>query len=204
MVYFLPNHLIYKIVLINNILSLHKRFVEPGSTVNEFDKICEVQSDKASVEISSRFAGKVVKLHHGLNDIAKVGSPLVDIETEDDEDVLNHVLDDVVSEDTPEPAADSLHDINQQQEQQMLKDRSTENRGGSALATPAVRRLAREKGIDISEVVGTGKDGRVLKEDVLSFGTVQEKGKTIYFQSRILTIILNFYIIIRTSCCRSK
>lgn len=128
----------------------------------EFDKICEVQSDKASVEISSRFAGKVLKLHHGLNDIAKVGSPLVDIETEDDD-----------TEVVPETPASV------QKADPVVKETaidSIKSDGTSVFATPAVRALAREKGIDITSVVGTGKDGRVLKEDVLLFGTVDKKG----------------------------
>jgi 2-oxoisovalerate dehydrogenase E2 component (dihydrolipoyl transacylase) len=113
-----------------------------------------------------------VKLHHGLNDIAKVGSPLVDIETEDDEDVLNKVLDDISDvTSTPEASTSAaLHD--DQQKEVIQHDRAD---GSAVLAAPAVRRLAREKGIDISEVAGTGKDGRVLKEDVLSFGSVPEK-----------------------------
>lgn len=137
-------------------------FVEPGSTVAEFDKICEVQSDKASVEISSRFAGKVLKLHHGLNDIAKVGSPLVDIETEDD--------DAEVVPDTPVfvPKPDHVA-------VETVSDNIKSN-GLSVLATPAVRALAREKGIDLFDIVGTGKNGRILKEDVLQFETVNEKG----------------------------
>ncbi|KAF1797434.1 2-oxoacid dehydrogenases acyltransferase-domain-containing protein [Mucor lusitanicus] len=138
-------------------------FVEPGSTVAEFDKICEVQSDKASVEISSRYAGKILKLHHGLNDIAKVGSPLVDIETDEDDD---HVA--------AAPQADEfVPDVAVQQPAKEEKagnvDRSENS--GSVLATPAVRKLAKDKGIEISSVTGTGKDGRVLKEDILNFGS---------------------------------
>ncbi|KAK4516267.1 uncharacterized protein ATC70_011237 [Mucor velutinosus] len=142
-------------------------FVEPGSTVAEFDKICEVQSDKASVEISSRYAGKILKLHHGLNDIAKVGSPLVDIETDEGDDQVA----------AAPQAAESVPDVAIQQpaqEEAGFMNRSDNNAStssGSVLATPAVRKLAKDKGIEISSVTGTGKDGRVLKEDILNFGS---------------------------------
>lgn len=55
--------------------------VKDGETVKSFDKICEVQSDKATVEITSRFDGKIVKLHHAEGSIVKVGSALLDIDT---------------------------------------------------------------------------------------------------------------------------
>lgn len=119
------------------------------------------------MEISSRFAGKILKLHHGLNDIAKVGAPLVDIETDDD--------DEDSTETVKEPVAEKKQQV---QKEESTKKESSGHRSesnGSALATPAVRKLAKEKGIDLASVVGTGKDGRVLKEDVLSFGTVSEK-----------------------------
>ena len=48
----------------------------------QFESICEVQSDKASVTITSRFDGVIRKLHYEVDDIAKVGTPLVDIEVE--------------------------------------------------------------------------------------------------------------------------
>lgn len=142
------------------------RFVEPGSTVAEFDRICEVQSDKASVEISSRFTGKIIKLHYNVNDIAKVGSPLVDIETEDEDHSTE-----VVREQQPT----EQHNVEPvETPKQMLKEDH-----GSVLATPAVRKLAKEKNIDLASIVGSGKDGRILKEDILAFGEpVQEtKGK---------------------------
>lgn len=101
-----------------------------------------------------------MKLHHGLNDIAKVGAPLVDIETEDDNE---------------EAQAETVADTPQEQPQQQAESVAHTSDGGSVLATPAVRHLAKEKGVDINNVVGTGKVGRVLKSDILSFG--QEKGK---------------------------
>lgn len=56
--------------------------MKEGDRVSQFDSICEVQSDKASVTITSRYDGVIRKLHYDVDSIAFVGKPLVDIETD--------------------------------------------------------------------------------------------------------------------------
>lgn len=131
-------------------------FVKEGDTVNEFDKICEVQSDKANVEITSRYSGKIESLCYGVGDLARVGKPLVQIRTSeageegnDEQEISNadHELVDDIQTDMP-----------------VLSFAPT---GGKPLLTPAVRRLIKENNLDPTRIVGSGRDGRILKEDVL-------------------------------------
>lgn len=56
--------------------------MKEGDKVSQFDSICEVQSDKASVTITSRYDGVIKKLYYDVDTTALVGKPLVDIETE--------------------------------------------------------------------------------------------------------------------------
>ncbi|XP_066299021.1 lipoamide acyltransferase component of branched-chain alpha-keto acid dehydrogenase complex, mitochondrial-like [Branchiostoma lanceolatum] len=136
-------------------VSVKEWYVQVGDKVAQFDSICEVQSDKASVTITSRYDGIVRKLHYEVEDIAAVGNPLVDIETagEGDDSAQSEVTSDTSSSD---------EDSDQKHMHQQVK-------GQKVMATPAVRRLAMENKLDLSEVLGTGKDGRILKEDVLNF-----------------------------------
>ncbi len=53
-------------------VELMKWFVKEGDVIKSFDRICEVQSDKATVEVTSRYTGKIRKIHHKEGDIVKV------------------------------------------------------------------------------------------------------------------------------------
>jgi 2-oxoisovalerate dehydrogenase E2 component (dihydrolipoyl transacylase) len=157
-------------------------FVEPEARVEEFDKICEVQSDKASVEITTRFTGVIKKLHYESGEMAIVGKPLVDIDVQEDvqeEEVLES------PKTTPSPKTQEAETIlkssddsvSEEETSRLNQDLDNADQGSqmqekgthAALATPAVRHLIKELGVNISDVTGTGRDGRVLKEDVYKF-----------------------------------
>jgi 2-oxoisovalerate dehydrogenase E2 component (dihydrolipoyl transacylase) len=135
-------------------------FVKEGDMVEEFTKICEVQSDKAAVEISSRYEGKILKLYHEVGAVAKVGTPLVDIDV---------VGEDVKEEEAvkPVPVAKSVESPKENPSQPSSVDAIEDK--SAVFATPAVRRIAREHKVDISHVKGTGPQSRVLKGDILAF-----------------------------------
>ncbi|RVE42026.1 hypothetical protein evm_013330 [Chilo suppressalis] len=124
-------------------------FVKVGDKVQQFDNICEVQSDKAAVTISSRYDGVITKLYHEVDQIALVGKPLVDIEIEGsaDEDTAQSIKSEESSSNPPKTET-----------KQRVK----------VLTTPAVRRIASQFQVDLSTIRATGKNGRVMKEDVLS------------------------------------
>lgn len=127
-------------------------FVKPGDIVEQFDNLCEVQSDKASVTITSRFDGKIMKLHYKVDDVALVGNALIDFDVDDDggsDDTSSSDSDKEVIEEPPH------HSVLTEEPK--------------VLCLPSVRKMAKENKINLSEVRGTGRQGRVLKGDVLEF-----------------------------------
>ncbi|KAL8387634.1 hypothetical protein RB595_009777 [Gaeumannomyces hyphopodioides] len=168
-------------------------FVEPGARVEEFSPLCEVQSDKASVEITSRFTGVVKKLHYDAGEMAKVGKPFVDIDIQgearpEDLDALTPAE---VGQDAPQEARDGqtapaapVPGTPTTVAPDMI-GRPAAVAGGApekpkgkcaGLATPAVRHLCKELKVDLSSVDGTGRDGRVLKEDIYKFVQSRDSG----------------------------
>jgi len=137
-------------------------FVEAGDSVEQFDKLCEVQSDKATVEITSPFVGRITSLEYATGDVAKVGKPLL----------YWTVPGGAAAVETPALAAAATSAVGITAASRATAAAS--NGGGSGdsgrrvLATPATRAIAKEHGIDLSLVTGTGRDDRVTKEDVLA------------------------------------
>lgn len=132
-----------------------KWFVQEGDEIKEDDVLCEVQNDKAVVEIPSPVEGKVLKIHVQEGEVAVVGDPLISIDAEGYED------------DTPEAEPEQPSKEPAQEEKTEARAETIEDAVDRiVIAMPSVRKYAREKGVDIRLVQGTGKNGRILKEDI--------------------------------------
>ena len=118
--------------------------VEEGDKVSEDEPLVEVITDKATVEIPSPFAGDVTRIHVRAGEIVPVGTVLVTIGGSDGEAPAEPEK--VTVTEVTEPAA--------------------EPGAGGVKATPPVRQLARSLGVDLSSVVGSGPEGRILRQDV--------------------------------------
>jgi 2-oxoisovalerate dehydrogenase E2 component (dihydrolipoyl transacylase) len=159
--------------------------------VQSFDALCEVQSDKASVEITSPFDGVVKQLLVQEGEIAKVGAGLCLIEVEqDDESNDPRASPDASPMPTPEGRQDPAVSVEKRGEGNADAEVSVPRTGNKhpldpantastpfapsrsdhALATPSVRHFARQQGIDIVALApGSGRDGRIEKKDVEAF-----------------------------------
>ncbi|XP_057421296.1 lipoamide acyltransferase component of branched-chain alpha-keto acid dehydrogenase complex, mitochondrial [Lotus japonicus] len=151
---------------------LLKWYVQEGDSIDEFQPVCEVQSDKATIEITSRYKGKVSNILYVPGDIVKVGETLLKILLVDEPACASVNFGD--SENAKSPDSDQIL-VNESvifgnlENVKSLDSDPEKQKQTGVLSTPAVRSLAKQHGIDINDVRGTGKDGRVLKEDVLNF-----------------------------------
>lgn len=161
----------------------YRRFVAVGDKIQQFDKVCEVQSDKANVEITSRYDGTIRELRYEVGQLAQVGQPLMVIELESEDGSPSAAAkSDPDAVPTNSEAATSLHtstplaggtatDLNLSSQTQLTfninDNANNESTGKRVLTSPAVRHMAREHQINLSNIVGTGPQGRVLKEDLL-------------------------------------
>jgi pyruvate dehydrogenase E2 component (dihydrolipoamide acetyltransferase) len=139
--------------------------VKEGERLEEDQPMVEVMTDKATVEISSPVAGTVSRCFGEAGDPVKVGGVLVLIDTGGEEPPAEEApVSPTVSMPVSAPSAPV----------EPVPQRS----GDPTLATPAIRRLAREMEVDLSQVPGTGPGGRVSRDDLERFRKkpVAEKG----------------------------
>jgi 2-oxoisovalerate dehydrogenase E2 component (dihydrolipoyl transacylase) len=136
-----------------------KWLVTEGENIIEDQAVVEVMTDKALVEIPAKYSGVVTKLYYAEGNIAKVHSPLFSMRpSNDNSEQLDLSAPTVTIEAIGVKSANtSINDTSSIDEK--IKT-------SKALASPAVRRLARELEVDISKVAGSGDKGRVLKHDL--------------------------------------
>ena len=155
--------------------------VAEGDEIEEDQAVVEVMTDKAVVEIPAKNAGTVHRLYYAQGDIAKVHSALFALEVAGEVTTTSGTNDDSPSANNNASSVASQSSVNtqtngsSQQSAQIAPSKFSDGEyeppiaiEGKVLASPAVRRVAREKNIDLSSVEGSGKKGRILKSDVLN------------------------------------
>lgn len=152
--------------------TIEKWLVSPGDTVEEYDPICEVISDKVTAEVPSVFAGTIKELIAQEGDTIEVGGVICTIETEggsassetptvdkkEDVESVAAPTKEAAVEEKSEGASEETKHVTQQVEK-------PEN----ARISPVVMRLASENNVDLNQVSGTGFEGRITKKDILKF-----------------------------------
>ena len=179
-------------------VELMRWFVEEGQMIQEFDPVCEVQSDKATVEITSRYEGQVSKLRYEIGNVIKVGTPILWIHESDqqDEEEQEPLIVSLSTEATTKTASSSTSSSSSQDGSSDIQLRTssasidvdvariqrvadnpstnfadtphTNTSSKKVLTSPAVRKLAKENSIDLCSITGSGPAGRICKGDVLA------------------------------------
>ncbi|WP_114165442.1 dihydrolipoamide acetyltransferase family protein [Exiguobacterium sp. TNDT2] len=143
-----------------------KWFVKAGDTVKEDDILLEVQNDKAVVEIPAPVDGTVKDVKVSEGTVAVVGDVLITFDIEGDAPAGEEEAapEQPKAEEEPEGTIEKAVEADKPRDVQLHKSERV-------IAMPSIRKYAREKGVDIREVQGSGDNGRVLKEDIDAFAS---------------------------------
>jgi 2-oxoisovalerate dehydrogenase E2 component (dihydrolipoyl transacylase) len=161
--------------------------VAAGDAITLNQPIVEVETAKAVVEIPAPYAGTVVKLHAGEGDSLEVGAPLISVDTGGGSGGLKPSPPEDRGAATETPAATRAEQelqatlVGPGERQQARRRRVAGHPRGAdgpaaapapapaqqrPKATPPVRRYAKDRGVDLAALVGTGRDGRITRGDV--------------------------------------
>jgi 2-oxoisovalerate dehydrogenase E2 component (dihydrolipoyl transacylase) len=132
--------------------TITKWLVSPGDAVNKYDPIAEVMTDKVNAEVPSSFTGVIKELVANEGDTLAVGEVICTIEVEGGGSA---------------EAAPSEEKKEEKQEETATQAAKADA-PNKARYSPAVLKLSQEHGIDLSQVQGTGKGGRITRKDILA------------------------------------
>lgn len=145
--------------------------VKPGDKVEKYDPLAEVISDKVSTEIPSNLDGTVKELLIELDEDVEIGTKIMSIEVEGD--ATSSEFEETVQADETEEKVIEEKPVTVVAEEN--KEKSKEK--GGPRFSPAVMRIAQENNIDLADVTGTGKDGRITRKDVQNYEPTKKAGK---------------------------
>ena len=138
---------------------------KPGDHVDKYEPIVEINTDKVDVELPSPVTGTVTELLVEEGAVVEVGAPLA---------IIEEVVGEIPAE-TPSPAP--KQEAAKPKTEAPRRERAPAKRGepASRRATPRVRKLAEELGVDLAQVQGSGAGGRIIEDDVRAFAEGREK-----------------------------
>lgn len=141
--------------------------VEEGDEIEEDDVLCEVETDKAVTDVPSPCPGTIKERSASEGDIVDVGTVIVTIETENPpQQQVSGEVEAEAEEAEEAEAEEAIQEIEEEEETEEGEVEVEEVSEGRVFAAPRTRRYAREEGVDLSDVDGSGPDGRVLQEDI--------------------------------------
>jgi pyruvate dehydrogenase E2 component (dihydrolipoamide acetyltransferase) len=166
-----------------------KWFVVKGDKINEDDILLEIQNDKAVVEIPSPVSGTVEEVVVSEGTVAIVGDVLIRFDAPGYENVKSEDDDNAETEAQVQATAEAGQPIEKEKAPKeepaavvtttapsaSVQTQTDVDPNRRIIAMPSVRKFAREQGVEIQQVAGSGKNGRILKEDIESF---QNGGQT--------------------------
>lgn len=152
-----------------------KWLVAEGDKISEDDVLVEIQNDKAVVEIPSPVDGTISKIHVEEGEVTTVGTTIVTIDDGSEDTASEEAAEptektDSKQEDDAAKPADEKEASEESPNKEAQKEASADS-DKIVIAMPSVRKFARENDVNIKEVTGTGKNGRILKEDIENFGS---------------------------------
>ncbi|WP_442636661.1 dihydrolipoamide acetyltransferase family protein [Rossellomorea marisflavi] len=127
--------------------TISKWLVSPGDTVNKYDPIAEVQTDKVNAEVPSSFKGVIKELLAEEGDTLEVGELICSIELEGGNDA---------------PAEEKV----EKKEEATASTPASADTSNKGRYSPAVLKMSQENGIDLTQVTGTGAGGRITRKDL--------------------------------------
>ena len=141
--------------------------VKPGDSVKRYDPLMEVVSDKVTTEVPSDFDGVVKEFLISLDTDVPIGTAVMTLETEETTEKTKEA--------TLAPVKEASAEQAQEHETAETTSTATSHQKNNGRYSPAVLKIAQEKKIDLTQVTGTGRDGRITRKDVTNFTPTQAR-----------------------------
>jgi pyruvate dehydrogenase E2 component (dihydrolipoamide acetyltransferase) len=136
--------------------------VQPGQSVEENETVARMETDKAVVEVPADRTAVISKLHGQPGEKIKVGSPLITYQGAESEDASSAAVEPKPSEEPePDPIPEDAGTV-----VGSISGEDYSAQPGQIRAVPKVKKLARDLGVDLSRIIGTGIGGRITASDV--------------------------------------